>query len=79
MKLKELIDQLTIISEQSELGSDTPVLLVENWHSLGAVQQEVRDIDLTDITFGKVNAFPIIRNNSECVEGIIIGYLNTYE
>ena len=79
MKIKELINILEELSQQSEQGLDTPVLLVENWHSLGAVQQEVRDIDLTDITFGKVNAFPIIRNNSECVEGIIIGYLNTYE
>lgn len=79
MKIKELIDNLTIISEQSELGLDTPVLLAENWFSLGSIQQEVRDILPTDLRFGKVNDYPIMRNLSKNIEGIIIGHLNTVE
>ena len=59
MKLKELIDQLTIISEQSELGLDTPVLLVENWHSLGAVQQEVRILILQILHLEKLMLFQL--------------------
>lgn len=79
MKIKELINILEELSQQSEQGLDTPVLLVENWASMDTIQQEVRDIELSDLTVGKVNDFPIMRNSSESIEGLIIGYLNTVE
>lgn len=79
MKIKDLISILEELSEKSELGKDTPVLLVENWYSMNAIQQEVRDILNTDLRFGKVNEFPIMRNLSQEIEGVIIGHLNTIE
>lgn len=79
MKIKDLISILEELSQQSELGLDTPVLLAENWFSSGAIQQEVRDILIADLRFGKVNEFPTMRNLSQEIEGVIIGHLNTIE
>lgn len=72
MKIKDLIAKL------QELDPETEILIAENWHSMGAVQQEVRDVLDTDFRIGKINEFPVMRNLSSHVEGLIIGHLNTY-
>jgi len=72
MKVKDLIAKL------QELDLEAEVLIAENWYSMGAVQQEIRNVLDTDFRVGKVNEFPIMRNLSEHTEGLIIGHLNTY-
>ena len=79
MKIKDLISKLEELSQQSELGLDANIFLVENWHALGAVNQITRDLETTDLVFGKVTNYPIMRNESSNIEGVIIGYLNTVE
>lgn len=76
MKIKDLISKLEELSQQYESGLDTHIFIVENWFSMNSIQQEVRDLYNSDLTIGKVNEFPVMKNLSNEVEGLIIGYLN---
>lgn len=76
MNWKQFRDRINELVDQLETKDETEIFLIENWLANNAIQQDIRNIEITDINFKILSDTTGSRILTETKQGIILGYLN---